>query len=478
MKKMLKALITGLVLAALTAGFCVPVMAEAEAAPAAGNIKKLEHVGVNFDFDSVYDSTEYDTQLDEYGIIRRTPFLAVAEIIYFMIPKDEMIEMDNKLLDASDEEKQTLQTYVQSSALPLAYIVCSDLTDEKELKLALFEQDVDNVVCTETGTVDSYHFYALIPSYGDAFKNAENAGEEALDTDFGADIEKVQETLLKALSEAEYYKPHDELGDTVGTVIQFESVDLDGNTVKSGDLFKDNKITMINVWGSWCINCLNEMEALEAMHKRLLEKGCGIVGIEYEYENRDVWEERARGILKEYGITYPSVLMPENHEIFDIVHQYPTTFFVDSEGKILTAPIAGARVDEYEKTFDRLFAGEEAEAVPESGDAAESTPESGDAAEAAPDNGGAVENTENKYRVIVRDDEGNPVEGAFIQLCDDVSCQFQKTDADGVASFETDEQKAYEVHVRQAPEGYAPDENVYKTLETYSDVNISLQKAA
>ena len=133
MKKMLKALITGLVLAALTAGLCVPVMAEAEAAPAAGNIKKLAHVGVNFDFDSVYDSTEYYTQLDEYGIISRTPFLAVAEIIYFMIPKDEMIEMDNKLLDASDEEKQTLQTYVQSSALPLAYIVCSDLIDEKEL---------------------------------------------------------------------------------------------------------------------------------------------------------------------------------------------------------------------------------------------------------------------------------------------------------------------------------------------------------
>ena len=452
MKKMLKALITGLVLAALTAGLCVPVMAEAEAAPAAGNIRKLEHVGVNFDFDSVYDSTEYYTQLGEHGIISRTPFLAVAEIIYFMIPKDEMIEMDNKLPDASDEEKQTLQTYVQSSALPLAYIVCSDLTDEKELKLALFEQDVDNVVFKETGAVDDYHFYAILPSFGDVFKNHENAGEGAPDTDFGADIDQVQETLLGALSEAEYYKPHDELGDNVGAVIQFESADL----------------TMINVWGSWCINCLNEMEALEAMHKRLLEKGCGIVGIEYEYENRDVWEERARGILKEYGITYPSVLMPQNHEIFGIVHQYPTTFFVDSEGKILTAPIAGARVEEYEKTFDKLFAGEEAAAAADNGDAAESTP----------DNGSAAENTENKYRVIVRDDEGNPVEGAFIQLCDDVSCQFRKTDADGIASFETDEQKAYEVHVRQAPEGYAPDENVYKTLETYSDVNISLQKAA
>ena len=40
------------------------------------------------------------------------------------------------------------------------------------------------------------------------------------------------------------------------------------------------------------------------------------------------------------------------------------------------------------------------------------------------------------------------------------------------------EEKAYDVHVLMAPEGYAPDEGEYKTLETYSDVNIFLEKAA
>ena len=40
------------------------------------------------------------------------------------------------------------------------------------------------------------------------------------------------------------------------------------------------------------------------------------------------------------------------------------------------------------------------------------------------------------------------------------------------------EEKAYDVHVLMPPEGYAADDGVYKTLDTYSDVNIFLEKAA
>ena len=81
------------------------------------------------------------------------------------------------------------------------------------------------------------------------------------------------------------------------------------------------------------------------------------------------------------------------------------------------------------------------------------------------------------YRVVVRDTAGNPVEGAIIQLCDDATCAFQPTDAEGVAAFSVEEQKAYEVHVLAAPEGYAPDETVYQTEETFSELSITLKRA-
>ena len=46
------------------------------------------------------------------------------------------------------------------------------------------------------------------------------------------------------------------------------------------------------------------------------------------------------------------------------------------------------------------------------------------------------------------------------------------------SSFSVEEQKVYDIHVLMAPEGYAPDDGVYNTLDTFSDVNIFLEKAA
>ena len=39
------------------------------------------------------------------------------------------------------------------------------------------------------------------------------------------------------------------------------------------------------------------------------------------------------------------------------------------------------------------------------------------------------------------------------------------------------EQKVYDIHVLQVPEGYREDTQSYKTLEAYSNVDIFLQKA-
>ena len=110
---------------------------------------------------------------------------------------------------------------------------------------------------------------------------------------------------------------------------------------------------------------------------------------------------------------YPCVLYPEDFPTLDAFNSFPTTLFVDSEGKVLTYPITGARVDEYEKTVDALLADDAPEAAPES------APIPGEA--------GA-------YRVIVSDGEG-PVKGVTVQFCDDETCTFQKTDENGVATF-------------------------------------------
>lgn len=118
-----------------------------------------------------------------------------------------------------------------------------------------------------------------------------------------------------------------------------------------------------------------------------------------------------------------------------------------------------AAVKAYESTVDKLLPGEEGNTAPETGAT------------------GATANEVGAYRVIVRDEDGNPVKGAVVQLCDDTTCSLQKTTADGVATFEVKIPKVYEVHVAKVPEGYVSSDETYETLDTWSDVNITVSKA-
>ena len=132
-----------------------------------------------------------------------------------------------------------------------------------------------------------------------------------------ADMDAVRAAFIKCLENAELYASVDPEASLPGQVLSFETTDLDGNAVRSADLFKDNKITMVNVWGSWCHNCVGEMEALAEIHTRLQAKGCGIVGVEYEQKPIDTIKDEVRALLEEKGVNYPNVIVPGDNEIIN-----------------------------------------------------------------------------------------------------------------------------------------------------------------
>lgn len=245
----------------------------------------------------------------------------------------------------------------------------------------------------------------------------------------------------------------------VGKIISFQGETLDGETLTSQQLFAANKITMVNLWGTWCPFCVDELDDLAQLHYRLQEKGCGIIGVEVEGDNFS--RDDAKSLLQDKGVTYPSVLVDsKSAEFFKFVDAYPTTFFVDSRGRILTTPIEGAAVDEYEPTLDNLLA------------KFGFTPNSNIIL--AMDNSN---NNNNLYRVYVKDSEGQPVKNVTLQFCDDKSCDLENTDENGLAEFDNaKEGKIYDIHVLKVPAGYKPDKNTYKTTEKYGDIVITLTK--
>ena len=82
------------------------------------------------------------------------------------------------------------------------------------------------------------------------------------------------------------------------------------------------------------------------------------------------------------------------------------------------------------------------------------------------------------YRVLVTDENDQPLQEVAVQFCDDTSCRYGETDEQGWAVFEVPEEKVYDVHIAEAADEYEYDpEEVIKTDAVSSDTTIVLKKA-
>ena len=129
-------------------------------------------------------------------------------------------------------------------------------------------------------------------------------------------------------------------------VVSFETTDLDGNPVNSKDLFAGSKVTMINLWATWCVACKKELSELNELAKEFEKNGCQIVGVCLDADEEGM-DEVAKEILEQYGVEYLNLAPPEDViELLPTV-SFPTSFFFDSEGRMVVEPVRGALLDQY-----------------------------------------------------------------------------------------------------------------------------------
>ncbi len=169
------------------------------------------------------------------------------------------------------------------------------------------------------------------------------------------------ENLSKACEDTSWislYKPTGIEMAEDGSAIAFETTDLDGNTVRSEDIFGKNKITMVNIWGTFCGPCIQEMPELEVLYGRLADKGCTMIGIVCDVldaaDTRQI--ETAREIVADTGVTYLNLIPWEGMQDVLAASLIPTTYFIDSQGCIVGEAAVGARgADEYEALLDEIL---------------------------------------------------------------------------------------------------------------------------
>ena len=158
------------------------------------------------------------------------------------------------------------------------------------------------------------------------------------------------------ISNMKFFTPEKWEGTEEGADVSFETIDLDGNTVNSKDLFAQNKVTMINIWGTTCGPCVNEMPVLEQMNKEFQARGGAVVGLVDDVRvNDQQYLEDAKSIVKDTGVTYLNLCSWDGFDEMLACIGTPTTYFVDSHGKLLGEPVLGAYPEKYKEFMEEYL---------------------------------------------------------------------------------------------------------------------------
>ncbi|MCR5753793.1 MAG: TlpA family protein disulfide reductase [Acetatifactor sp.] len=251
---------------------------------------------------------------------------------------DEVISMNTEDRTREIEDEYTQKIMDTSRCLMEVAIV-----EEEEYKNLINNGASDddftyNSPAEYFGTNDGYAYIVSIPELDDG----------ALNTQEIEDYHKCKGYMTTVKNNIAYMPVQLESDETVvGEVMpEINTTDINGNKVTS-DIFANKEITVVNIWGTFCGPCIEEMPELEEMSKELGDRAqlIGIVGdIEGTADNEHL--ELAKKIVDKAGVSFINLIPNDDFDdLMSGIIGFPTTIFVDSNGNIIGDPIVGTDVE-------------------------------------------------------------------------------------------------------------------------------------
>ena len=191
-------------------------------------------------------------------------------------------------------------------------------------------------------------------NYGDFLLDTiESAKDQFSDEEYALLKKSAQEIseIENKLTELEKQHPEilNEETDANGDVQKFpsfEGKDLDGNEVKSDELFSANAVTVVNFWFTTCSPCVGELGERDALNKELADKGGALIGVNaFTLDGDETAIADAKDVLAKKGATYQNVYFDSSSPAGAFtanIFAFPTTYVVDRNGNIVGEPIVGA----------------------------------------------------------------------------------------------------------------------------------------
>lgn len=150
------------------------------------------------------------------------------------------------------------------------------------------------------------------------------------------------------------------------TGLGFKLPDLNSKEVSLSDPQFRGKVVVVSILGSWCPNCLDEMEYLSPWYTENKDRGVEVIGISFERKDDPEYVNKVlSNLVKKHNTSYPilfggklgseSKVLPE----IDKLSSYPTTIFIDKDGNVrkihtgFNGPATGLFYDEFKKDFNK-----------------------------------------------------------------------------------------------------------------------------
>jgi thiol-disulfide isomerase/thioredoxin len=352
--------------------------------------------------------------------------------------------------EVTEEMTQKMQDYMGKS-FPLYMIFgINDGREYKDLveELGLYEDRISRAV--DLGELDGFRFYSVELDFEN--EDVRSALEEC-----NPEAAKQYRVLLQDIQEhPEYvslihcspaYNPPGK-----GTHISFETTDLDGNPVKSDDLFKEHDITMVSIFRTWFGVCIDEFPDIDKIAEDFEDQNIAVVTYCADARNEEL-TETARAEVEPYRSFYKNLAYDESVDAALPWRGTPCTYFVGKDGTVLCLPIQGAAVEDYIDHLNKLLKGERI-------DHRTSIPASV---------------SEETYKVRVTDQDGSPVSHVFVSFCTDTNCNTAESGEDGIASF-TGPAYPYHIQIVSVPDGYSYDEKFSAVMDGTSPLTVQITK--
>lgn len=152
---------------------------------------------------------------------------------------------------------------------------------------------------------------------------------------------------------------------TQETAVVFEGQDIEGNAVTS-EILSQSKLTMINVWATYCNPCLREMPELGELAGEYDADDFQIIGVisdvpqmvkGVDEEKVEKAIEEAKSLIEKTGANYPHLLLNTSlyNALLTEVTAVPTTFFIDAQGNVLEEVIGARDKESWKKLIDGLL---------------------------------------------------------------------------------------------------------------------------